>query len=558
MKLELTKESADALRKLANQLLFSLHDIDSEVNQLLVTFFGISDQVGVHAEAFQLMINEATKAVQYTRTAFEPLSLQIINVADAIDEYVALDYSATQEVCLRTRPLVQAESDSLQKSLADDQENLNFDAFGYDNGTVSSGKNGEGATVGKHNFEKDWDYSFKDFPCINALADKKYFKMVIDSYKKAGNIACRNELEGYSDHREKHVEMVMKKSIEAATVISLTTGRLCGSRELMVAAFFHDTGMDGGKEFADKLDKGNDIRKAHSRNSAMHVLNNRDLLEQDGIDADYVAALVMLHSKSCSGVRDLSLKTRNQRECAKIDKVFSIKEALEDLKKRASEQDLNFNFNNVDCVRLADEAAALRIGDSFGHVGSSIDTQSSGHFEVQYPKDQRPIPTEWRENIWKDEIRNATVIIRYSNGKSKLVVLCIKENLADGTAIYKNEAGETIDLSQFFPDEEGYTKMYPLGEGNISEMHSELGIQGEFVAVLDVADGERAHLCTQQCLIERFGELNTAKRLFPPNKQPIVTIRVHGKCSDNTKKLYESFRSAQQKKFGLRVLINFD
>ena len=86
------------------------------------------------------------------------------------------------------------------------------------------------------------------------------------------------ELRTYSDHGEHHAALVAVKSQEAADAIEQAgLGNPWYSSidrvELQVAAFMHDTGMDGGifKDYTD----GNALRKDHSLNSAIHVFRRQ-------------------------------------------------------------------------------------------------------------------------------------------------------------------------------------------------------------------------------------------------------------------------------------------
>ena len=113
------------------------------------------------------------------------------------------------------------------------------------------------------------------------------------------------ELRTYSDHGTHHAALVAIKSQEAADAIERATfdnpfyssiDRL----ELQIASIMHDTGMDGGafKTYSD----GNALRKDHSLNSAIHVLENRAAIAALGVNVDAVALDCMGHSKSCSGL----------------------------------------------------------------------------------------------------------------------------------------------------------------------------------------------------------------------------------------------------------------
>ena len=152
-------------------------------------------------------------------------------------------------------------------------------------------------------------------------------------------------LGNYTDHTEAHVEQVADKSREAANSIetSIDKGGFIDEdtyaknrddpnrvnfeggvdkKTLESAAISHDTGMKEGGFVLDKegnivrdengnakkAETSDEIRKNHSLNSAVNLLEKREEYEKMGVDADEAAALCMAHSKSSSGVKDLNSK----------------------------------------------------------------------------------------------------------------------------------------------------------------------------------------------------------------------------------------------------------
>ncbi len=307
------------------------------------------------------------------------------------------------------------------------------------------------------------------------------------------------ELRTYSDHGINHAELVAIKSQEAADAIDQTIESRGNAfyapidrLELQIAAIFHDTGMDGGvfKTYSD----GNALRKDHSLNSAIHVLENRTLMDSLGVDPDCVALDCMLHSKSCSGVRDLTGHA-DWNECftriANAVDAYNAKYPESVIYFDTStwtdnadviDPSMTYNFNREMMARTASIAAALRLGDANREAATFPYTQGGERIEVDFNSYDRDADT------WQNEIKNADVLLINS----------------DGTA-----ARLTADLL----DAKGFARMYSAGEGNLSMDcvfdPKRRAVQEQF-RVHHALSFPRA---TQECIEERLGELDTIKRL---------------------------------------------
>ena len=142
-----------------------------------------------------------------------------------------------------------------------------------------------------------------------AIHDKT--KALVEPYYKSAQDVAKNKddelLRKFTDHGLNHHTMeVEKKSLQAADAISKSRNVDIDRNELIVASLFHDSGMDGGK-LAESM-AGNDVRKKHSLNSAIHVLENADMIESLGVNPNLVAFDCFAHSKSASQIPDLTNK----------------------------------------------------------------------------------------------------------------------------------------------------------------------------------------------------------------------------------------------------------
>ncbi|MBR1581345.1 MAG: HD domain-containing protein [Selenomonadaceae bacterium] len=344
------------------------------------------------------------------------------------------------------------------------------------------------------------------------------------------------ELRTYSDHGINHANLVAIKSQQAADIINMVLEARpnvyyapVDRYELQIAALFHDTGMDGGT-FKDYPD-GNKLRKDHSLNSAIHVLENRSLMEELDVDADRVALDCMLHSKSCSGVRDLT-SVADWNECfTRIDQAVNAynekyPEAVIyfDTSDWTDNPDVlvegaTYSFNRAAMAQTASIAAALRIGDANREAAQYPYTQGGERIEVDFDSYARDADT------WQDEVKNADVSLI-------------------------NERGDVLSLKG---SSNGYDKLYSAGEGNLSMACVYDNRKRAFEEVFMVHHAMSFPRATQECIEERLGELDTMKHL------PVqAAIRIDGSGLDRSelqrlKKSYRQYCKAAKKKHGFAV-----
>lgn len=258
---------------------------------------------------------------------------------------------------------------------------------------------------------------------------KKNIDLTKEKYEVGQEVCLNSELRTFTDHSSKHSEDVAYKGLQAKASFDKYiddnreykefVGEVNNER-LITAAIWHDTGMNGGFDNLDDFkewhknqkkiyeeacrlsEEGkfegdpkkecpeNIIRAKHALNSAIHVLENRKEIEEQGINADAVALECFLHSKSASGVRDLL----NEEEISKaIDKL------REESDKRGVEfdyswlvkginEDGEYEFNEDELKSLATEASILRMGDANRDVGSKLEDMSHRGIEIDIDIDK--------------------------------------------------------------------------------------------------------------------------------------------------------------------------
>ena len=371
---------------------------------------------------------------------------------------------------------------------------------------------------GKHPCICDKDINDTGREKLSDLEKKEYFEEAKKCYDTAREVAGWSDLKYYKAHDlEGHINKVIEKSNEAMEVVGEITNTKCDTKDVTAAALYHDTGMDGGTKY-EAVD-GERIRKNHSMTSAIHVLENREKIEKDGCNADQVAALALLHSKSCSGVRNMA----NEKQ---IETAFEkLKVEVEEYNKSYPNKQIVFEPNKINIDKFKYNAACLRIGDALGHDSSTTKTQSGDFYDIQFEPEKPLVHKEWDGNFWKDEIKDSTLTF-YEKGKAV-----------------------QIDDSN---DPKGFTRMYQFGEGNIESMHSEGNGSEEFNMVVNVKDGRAKPLCTQECILERLKELQTTDDLFKHS----MTININGKYNQEVHRLYESFARENSDAYG-KIVINY-
>ena len=382
-------------------------------------------------------------------------------------------------------------------------------------------------------------FEAKELQELKDLAEPHYE----NGKKIAGHIESLNSYKEHHLLEGGHIEKVHDRSLEAADVIteylekntdqSLYSANI-DYKTLEVMALYHDTGMDGNipeseydiqKELYDKTEKAEKIafedtfRKYHSLESAIHVLRDRGQIEGKGVNADEVAVGCLLHSKSCSGVRDLEDPSQWK------EAIKRLQDRVNEYNEQHPEEQISFDssflldekgeFNQEKLSEMRTECLCLRVGDGNGH--DELSRVSQNGKEISFD----PENYEFAESDkgWRDEITRGEVWID----------------------------GQMLDNAN---DPSGFGRMYNLGEGNLKKMSMESGPDGQIVQVFEISHINSYPYCTQECIEERLKEFVTAPSMVE-NYKP--EIRFTEKCSKETRKNYVRFRRAMYRRYGIKI-----
>ena len=343
-------------------------------------------------------------------------------------------------------------------------------------------------------------------------------------------------LHNYSDHGIHHAELVVIKSQDSAHAINQAIAEnpdnhyysAINEVELLVAAYMHDTGMDGGifKDYKD----GNALRKDHSLNSAIHVLENREKIANLGVDVDSVAVDCMAHSKSCSGVRDLTSVEQWLKCFERIEEAVAMYNAKYPDNIIYFDKSKWINNDMVNTTAFSQTAAlvaALRLGDANREAARYPLTQSGSYINVDFESYISDV------NTWQEEVKN-----------SDITLIDIDGNITS--------------LNDDSVDSKGYDKMYSTGEGNLS-MNCKYNpntkaIQEHF----KVLHAMSFPLSTQSCIDERLGELDTIKN-FPVEAEIQIDGRYLSKAAKRKiMKIYSNYCKNATKQHNYQVKLVFN
>ncbi len=368
-------------------------------------------------------------------------------------------------------------------------------------------------------------------------------------YENGASIAKKIKDRGFDTYKEHndlesgHIEKVREKSVEAAEVLfehfsendydGLYFPNIdCKTVEMM--AIYHDTGMDtnidAGK-FNGEL-SAKQIRDAHSLQSAIHALRDRDFIESKAVNADEVALGCLLHSKSNSGVSNLS--SAEQWENA----VSRLKQGVDDFNKANPLEQITFDTSfimNEDgslklevLAELRSESLALRIGDANGHDSKS-DVSQSGK-DIKF-------------DLQNCELQNC----EYSAETIKKIEEADRSGLlseVEHSDVYVGDKLLTND-----DDETGISRAFSLGEGNFKRLSFEVN-EGKPSEIVQLENCDAYPLSTQFCIEERIREINTAKI-----DDDYVPERLPGMGDEQYKKLKNSYAD-QTAKIDSQIIID--
>ncbi len=388
------------------------------------------------------------------------------------------------------------------------------------------------------------------FPNYLYYFQKKALEINSDDYSDGKKTAIKDKeyLGDFTNHTEEHVLMVADKTLEIMdsfekvikkgtfqkpdtfSINNQDSNRLnfgvgnINKATMVVASIYHDAGMKSGGYILDKEGKvvlddngkpkkatdGNDIRKNHALNSAIILLVDRELWKDSEIDVDTASLLCFAHSKSTSGVRDLSRKSDWSNGFDKLDRVVKAYNA-------EHEKKIYFNrekFENDEELlsALSTSALAIRLGD--------VSRDSGRHARAQ----------------------NGGEIVVYRSTVNSLA------NDAPGEAmnarVYNYRTGFVKGL---------FSRQVHVGEQNNILNHTLVDESGKVYHEMTIEDGNYAPYCTFQNVIEHCGEIESA-----PDADIYINIQFNNDVTSHYQKVYNQMRQAYYDQKGEKAIkINF-
>ena len=306
-----------------------------------------------------------------------------------------------------------------------------------------------------------------------------------DAGAKVANEDKNRFLRTFTSHGLDHVQQVVDKTNQAADAIDKIAGNHGFTHEkidrnlMLVSSWFHDTGMDGGKDAAQWAeDNGIGIRDAHAMNSAVHILEHSKEIEAMGVNPSQAAFVAFAHTKSKSGIDDLQ-------------SVADWTEGLDKMEKAAKQAGVNFDRNAIfggeptekNIGQMAAQVAALRLGDANREANIPLRSQSGGEYNIE----SRPDPDKCGD--LKEEERESKISIKLGDDVHKL---------------------EKDDPYMEGVDGFMFSKHVVLGERNMTKIDTEYNEKHNSLQLnVDLGNGNDSPWSTCEALLERCGELNT-------------------------------------------------
>ena len=368
----------------------------------------------------------------------------------------------------------------------------------------------------------------------------------LDGRKTA--IKDKDYLGDFTNHTEEHVLMVTDKTVEImesfekaikqgtfqknntfykntqdSNRLNFAVGTI-NKATMVVASVYHDAGMKSGGYILDKEGKvvlddngkpkkatdGNDVRKNHALNSAIILLTDRDLWERTEVDVDVASMLCFAHSKSSSGVKDLSSKSDWINGFDKLDRVIKAYNAEHEKKiyfnREKFEKDENL-FSN-----LITSTLAIRLGDVSRDSGRHARAQNGGEIVVY----------------------KYTVNSMAGDAPSE----------AQNARVYNYRTGYVNSL---------FSRQVHVGEQNNVLNHTITDESGKIYHEMTIDDGNYAPYCTFQNVIEHCGEIESA-----PDADIQLRILFNNDVTERYRKIYNQMRQAYYDQKGNKAIkINY-
>lgn len=336
----------------------------------------------------------------------------------------------------------------------------------------------------------------------------------------------------YTSHGLDHVQQVIDKTNEAADAIDLLPdntflgGANIDRPTILVSSWFHDTGMDGDAVDWEHLevekggkkkvisDDGNELRKAHGVNSAIHVLEHANELKKMGVDPNKVAMIVYSHTKSMSGVGDLKSPEDWKIGLERLEKAANDYSARTGVKVKFDRSAVFGGEPDAKNIRdVAAMVAAIRLGDANREAQGPLRSQSGGEYKIEKMPDAR-------FNSAKKEAKGAEISITEDGEKHML-----------------DFSDKKMSQNPGHP----YSKMVVLGERNLNQMSVGYSKQHRTLQEeVELADGNAVPWSTVEALLERCGELNTINGVPRAIKIKMTGVNSWKDMSPQAEKAYKA------------------
>lgn len=343
-----------------------------------------------------------------------------------------------------------------------------------------------------------------------------------DKAREVANAANKQFLWTFTTHGRDHVQQVIQETNEAAEAIeklpkkSVFHGAKIDRKLMLVSSWFHDTGMDGAD-----LDWGDDdgfkLRGAHGVCSALHILEHSKEIEKMGVNPSQVAYIALAHTKSKSGIDDLSEPLYMQKG---LDTLQSAVDGYNARREKDGKPKITFDAKSVfggkpsekNIGHMAAQIAAIRLGDANREANIPLQSQSGGEYKV----DKMPKPDECVN--MNAEIDTADISITDDEGRHVL---------SDDDPKMSQVSGRRI------------SKGVVLGERNMAKI--DVGVEDdELQEVVTLHNGNDVPYCTAEAILERCGELNTINGVPRTVKIKMTGVKNIESLNENAIRAYDN------------------
>jgi len=332
-------------------------------------------------------------------------------------------------------------------------------------------------------------------------------KISNDHYSKGTEVANqRPALRTFTTHGIDHIQQVMEKTNQAADAIERINGHHfqgapVDRKLMMVAAWFHDTGMDGGDaDWGD--DNGDGIRGSHGVNSALHILEHAKEIQEIGVNPAQAAFIAFAHTKSKSGINDLMNPKDWEEGLSKLEG------AVNEYNERNPDKQIQFDRdsvfggkpNNDNIHEMASQVAAVRLGDANREANIPLRSQTGGKYNI----DKLGGPEDVKKQYEKMHAENPKYTMKDAE------IDCAKISIEDDNGHHDLD-DDNDEFTGVLPgSSRRYSKMVVLGERNMVKVDSAYNEKhGTLQEEVTLRNGNSAPECTVETLLERCGELNT-------------------------------------------------